>query len=239
MKLKKILFSILAGVMMMSSMGCKKPVSHEELAIKLLNEKYGEEFDIESVQSQSFSGGYYTVVAYPQEDSTLLFQAYINSDGTGVSDNYVTKVLCRNVAEQVAWNLNSLPGIYYIYVEVMHEPLMLDRPGISLKEFMEETPKNKFTINICYVPEGADAQEVYLGLTNVFQDMESISGKICLYVMDETNMAWVQEYRETHDQGYDEFEDIMESYFVGLIDFEKGTITTAKEEVIEMLESKL
>ena len=239
MKLKKVLYGILAGVIIMNSMGCEALISHEKLAIKLLNEKYNDSFEIETVQSQSFSGGYYTVVAYPQEDSTLLFQAYVNSDGTGVSDNYVTKILCRNLAERVAWNLNSLSGLYYIYIEVLHEPVMLDKPGITLEEFMKETPKNKFTINVCYVPEETNAEEVYSGITNILQGMESISGKICLYVMDETNMSWVQEYMETHDQCYDEFEDMVESYFTGLIDFEKGKITTTKEEVIRMLENKL
>ena len=239
MKVKKIIYGILTGVMIMNSIGCENVISHEQQAIKMLNEKYNDTFEIESVQSQSFSGGYYTVIAYQEEDSTLLFRADIDSDGTGLSDNYVTRILCRDMSEQVAWNLNSLPGTYYIYVEAMFEPTMLKKPGITLKEFMEETPKNKFTINVNYAPEGASAQEVYGGLTNILQNMENISGKIHLYIMDETNIAVVQEYMETHDRCYDEFEDMVESYSVGLIDFENGVITTAKEEVIRMLGNRL
>ena len=224
---------------MMNSMGCGNVISHEKQAIEMLNEKYNDSFEIESVQSQSFSGGYYTVIAYQEEEPTLLFRADIDSDGTGLSDNYVARILYRDMAEQVAWNLNQLPGTYYIYVEAMFEPTMLKKPGITLKEFMEETPKNKFTINVNYAPEETNPEEVYAGLANIFQNMENISGKIHLYIMDETHIARVQEYMETHDRCYDEFEDMVENASVGLIDFENGTIVTAKDEIIRMLENRL
>ena len=223
----------------MSSTGCENVVSYEEQAIRLLNEKYNDSFEIETVQSQSFSGGYYTVIAYQEDNADLLFRADINSDGSGLSDNYVTRLLYKDMAEQVAWNLNDLAGSYYVFVEAMFEPVMLSNPGITLKEFMEETPKNKFTINVNYAPDTTNSEEVYAGLLNILNDMEGISGKIHLYIMEESNIASVQEYMETHDQCYDEYEGMVESYSVGLIDFENGTITTTKEKIISMLENKL
>lgn len=239
MGIKKLIYEILTGVIIMSNTGCGNVVSHEKLAIRLLNEKYSESFEIESVQSQSFSGGYYTVIAYQEEEPELLFRAEINSDGTGLSDNYVTKILCRDMAEQVARNLNNLPGIYYIYVEVMFEPMGLSKKGITLKEFMEEMPMNEFIIHVNYVPEDGTSEEIYQGLGNILQNMEGITGRVQLYIMEETDLLWVQDYLETHDRGYGNFENMTESYYAGLIEFEKGVITTTKEEIIKMVENKL
>lgn len=239
MSVRKIIEIIVIGVMIMSTIGCDVLVSHEEQAVRLLNEKYKDSFVIEEVQSQSFSGGYYTVIAYQEDNADVLFRADVNSDGTGLSDNYVAKQLCWDMADQVARNLNDLEGTYYIYIELMFEPDMLSKPGITLKEFMRETPNNRFTINVNYAPDGTNPEAVYAGLSNILNEMESITGKIHLYLMDESNIAHVQEYMETHDRCYDEFEDWAELYSAGIIDFEDGKIVTTKEEIIKMLEKKL
>lgn len=99
----------------MNSVGCGKVSSYEEIAKEKLYERYQDDFEIENVQSHHFLSGYYTVIAYPQSDPTLLFRASINDDGSEESDNYVCTLVCQRLSEQVEKNLNALNGFYYVY----------------------------------------------------------------------------------------------------------------------------
>lgn len=223
----------------MGEMEVVRALSYEELAVKLLNAKYNDSFVIDVVQSHSFLRGYYTVIAYQENNGDVLFKADVNSDGTGISDNYITKLVCNHLADKVAQNLDALKGIYYIFTEVMMEPSMLDNIEITLEEFMEVTPKNKFTININYCPEDTNVEEVYSALTNVLNGLGCISGKIHFYIMDEPMLSKVQDYVETHDKCYDDYKKLVEEYLVEYIDFEKGTIKNTRDEIQKILENKL
>lgn len=223
----------------MSDTGMGKMLSLEEQAVNLLNEKYNDSFEVEIVQSNSFFRGFYTVIAYQEDNGDVLFRASVDSNGKGVSDNYVSRLVCQKLADKVAQNLDALKGVYYIYVKAMTEPSMLDNPNITIEEFMEVVPKNKFTIHVSYAPEETNAKEASEGFMNILKGMEYLSGRINLYVMDELMLAKVQEYMETHDKCYDGYQQMMKEYFAGVIYFEKGTVTSAKEEIVEMLENKL
>lgn len=217
----------------------EKILTYEDIAISLLNEKYNDTFEIEEVQSHSIFRGYYTVIAYQEENPDLLFRANVNTDGTAVSDNYVSKIVCKDLSNKVARNLDALKGIYYIFTQVLTEPTMLNNVRITLEEYLEANPKNKFTINVNYCPEETNAEEVYSGLCNILNGLDSISGKINLCVIDEEMFSKIQNYMETHDRCYDEYKHMIEEYSAGMIEFKKGTITTSKEEIMKILENKL
>jgi len=223
----------------MENTDLKRVYSYEELAVKLLNEKYQDSFEIEKVQNHRFLKGYYTVIAYQTENAEILFRARINADGKAVSDNYVTKIVCVDLADKVAQNLDVLGGIYYIFAEAMLEPEMLNNPKVTLEEFLSIFPKNKFTIYVNYCPKEKDADEIYQALKNALQDLPAINGKIRLFIMDEAMLSKVQDYQETRDRCYDDYEDMTEVYFAGEIPFENGKIKYTKEELRKILENKL
>ena len=216
-----------------------KGVSYEELAVELLNKKYDDFFEVERVQSHSYFRGYYTVIAYKKENPDLLFRAYVDSDGAGISDNYIAKWVCHQIADRVAQNLDALSGIYYISADTVMDIAALNNTNITIEEFVKEYPKTKYMIHVHFCPEETTAEEVYRGFGNAFHDLESITGKIYLYIVDETMLAKVQEYTETYDKYYDDYKTMMENYSVGLIEFENGKIKTTKEEFIKMLENRV
>ena len=207
-------------------------LSYEELAVKLLNKKFNDVFEIERVQAHQYLRGYYTVIAYQQDNADLLFRAYVDDDGGAISDNYVTKLVCNELSDKVAQNLNSLKGIYYIFSEAMMELTMLDDIETSLDEFLKGCPENKFSIHVNFAPEDTTAEEVALGLMHILNDLQALRGNIYLYIADQLTLAKIQEYRETHDTCYDDYEKIVESYYVGMIEFEKGTIILAATSIL-------
>lgn len=224
---------------MMENRVFDKAYSYEELAIKLLNEKYQDSFEIEKVQSHSIFKGYYTVIAYQTDNADFLFRAYVNSDGKALSDNYVTKMVCADLADKVAQNLDALRGIYYIFAEAKIEPKMLDNIELTIEEFLEVYPKNQFIIYINYCPEEKEADEIYESLENALVNIPPITGEIRFFIMDEDMLSKVQDYQETRDRCYDDYEDMMETYLAGIIPFENGSIKCTKEEFREKLENKL
>lgn len=216
-----------------------KAYSYEELAVKLLNEKYHDLFEIEEVQSHSYFKGYYTVIAYQTDNADFLFRANVNSDGKAISDNYVTKIVCADLADKVAQNLDALGGIYYIFAEAKMEPKMLDNIELTLEEFLGIFPKNQFTIYFNYCPEEKDADEIYKSLENALLDLSAINGTIRFFIMDEAMLSKVQDYQETRDRCYDDYKDMTEAYLAGVIPFEYGRIKCTKEEFRKILENRL
>lgn len=223
----------------MDNMVFDKAYSYEELAVKLLNEKYHDSFEIEAVQSHSIFKGYYTVIAYQTDNADFLFRAYVNSDGKAISDNYVTKIICADLADKVAHNLDTLSGIYYIFAEAKMEPKMLDNIELTLEEFLEVYPKNQFIIYINYCPDEKGADEIYKALENALADLPAIAGVIRFFIMDEVMLSKVQDYQETRDRCYDDYEDMTEAHLVGVIPFESGRIRCTKEEFRKKLENRL
>lgn len=224
---------------MMENMVFDKAYSYEELAVKLLNEKYHDSFEVEAVQSHSIFKGYYTVIAYQTDNADFLFRAYVNSDGKAISDNYVTKIVCADLADKVAKNLDELGGIYYIFAEAKMEPKMLDNTELTLEEFLQVYPKNQFIIYINYCPEEKEADEIYQSLENALLGLPDISGVIRFFIMDEAMLSKVQDYRETRDRCYDDYKDMTEPHLAGVLPFENGRIKCTREEFREKLENRL
>lgn len=239
MKRMKNKLIILAGAVIMSTTGCNKVLSHEEKAIQLLNAKYNDSFEVEECQSKNSFEEYYTVIAYQKNNPDILFKAEVDYDGKKVSDNYVSKILCRKISDQIAKNLDDLKGIYYIYSEPMVELTVLDDTDITVEKYMEISPLNKFIVYLNYCPEGDDAEDIFLALQGAFKDMECISGQIQLYIVDENMLMQIQNYLENNDALYDEYHSATEQYKAGNIKVENGKIIASKEEIEKILESRL
>ena len=220
----------------MNNVGCGKVSSYEEIAKEKLYERYQDDFEIENVQSHHFLSGYYTVIAYPQSDPTLLFRASINDDGSEESDNYVCTLVCQRLSEQVEKNLNALNGFYYVYSKPRIDTVNIQNKEMSVREYVQEFPSCAFRTYLFYCPETFDAEAFAFNIQQAFNGLEFIEGKIDMYfVPDEDSLGKIQNYLETHDQMYDEFKDIADSYYKGSIEFKFGSWSMSLEEIQEMV----
>lgn len=236
--IKTKIFSVIAlGVLIMSTVGCGKVIGYEELAEKLLNEKYNDEFVVEKIQSTSLLDEYYTALAYQKDNPETIFRVYVNNDGSGISDNYVSRLVCAQLSDTVARNLDSLNGIYYIYSSTLIDSLELDNPYILLSEYIDTHPKMKYNIYVFYSSDSMDQQNLYQGLANICQGLP-ISGNIYLHMMDESVLKDVQNYLENNDRIYDDGDQMFEPYSCGIIKFTNGILDSGKEEIFEMIEGR-
>lgn len=234
---KKISFAIVIGVMLMNAVGCEKLINYEELAERILNEKYKDEFVIEEVVRSNIFDDYYIATAYQADNPDTLFRVFVDNDGSAASDNYVGKIVCNQLSDQVAKNLDSVSGTYYIYSSTIVDSLEQMDPTITLDEYISSHPEMKYGIYLFYCPDEFDKEDIYHGLSEMFHGL-SISGNVYLHIMDESMMQKIQNYLETHDKIYDEGKQLMKPYSCGIIEFSDGMINSSRDEIFHMLEEK-
>ena len=220
----------------MNSTGCGKASSYEEIAKEKLYERYEENFEIEEVQNHYFLSGYYTVIAYPQSDPTLLFQASVNDDDSKESDNYVSTLVCRKLSEQVEKNLNGLNGTYYVYSKPRVDMVNISDKDISIREYVQKFPSCAFRTYLFYCPEIIDTYNFAVNIQQTFSELEFVNGRVDIYVIpDENTLGEIQNYIETHDQFYDEFGEISDDYYKGTIEYKDGIWDKSLEEIQGMV----
>ncbi len=220
---------------MMSTFGCGRSLSYEEMAEQELEERYHMPFEVDNIQEQNIFDGYYTVIAYQKEDPKTLFRATINADGSGESDNYVCKLVCQQITDRIARNLDALNGTYYIYTTPLIDSVGLTDVGMTVEQYMDRFPMDIFHIYLNYCPDQMDVDEFYKGLSNMFKGLDGLSGNIYLYMVKENTIRDIQAYLEENDKMYDEYKAIVDPYYVGSIPFEKGKIKLTVSEIKDMV----
>lgn len=176
-----------------------KPEEKEARAKAVLEQKYGIKFEIAEIYPQKFGELYYEVQAYPADDPLTRFSASIDTEDDGCSDTFVERRVCRDIAEQVAQNLDSLEGYYDLFVISRTPPAITADKDISIYDYSQLDKPNLFRVNLYVKPEGADAGALYQSLSGLLTGLEYLDCETRLYLVDQEQMEAVQAYLETHD----------------------------------------
>lgn len=208
--------------------------NYEETAEKLLYEKYHREFAVEKIISNNIFEKYCTALAYELDDPNTLFRVYINDDGKAVSDDYIDRLMEKELSDRIAKNLDALDGIYYIYTNTMLKTREEMDPDITFDEYMKAHPKMKYCIYLFYCQETGDVENVYQGLQKLLEDLP-LTGVMEMYLMNEEMLGKVQDYLESHDKIYDEGKQMIKSYACGRFEFQEGILAITKDEVVHFL----
>lgn len=133
-----ILTLILAAAIAVSTSGCSiiaRELGKEEekrLILSMLNEKYGEEFIVHSIESQGsggngvpnfkalfdFTGRYisYKTICSPKSNEEILFEAYERENGTVLYDDYPHAVVKHLIKEEVEKVISEYSDNFAVYV---------------------------------------------------------------------------------------------------------------------------
>ncbi len=169
------------------------PKAKEGRAKAALEKKYGEEFEIVRVYPQKFGELYYDVLAYAVNDPDTRFSASVDTEDDGVSDAFVERRVCAQIAENVSKNLDGLQGYYYVYVHAIGPQPICGDPNIGIEAYARLDPQNRFRAEVFLVPETADAGNIYSAVTKMYAGMEYLRVDARLVVVDENKMEDVQE----------------------------------------------
>lgn len=216
-----------------------RPEARENHAKAALEGKYNKEFEITEIYPQKFGDLYYSVQAYAVDDPELRFTADIDTEDEGVSDTYVERLICAELTRQAEKNLDGLPGYYYVFTHAIGPQPITDNAEISVEDYMALHPKNKFRFCLFFVPDNADASDVYGCLEKMLAGLDYISGDIQLFLINEEKMAAVQEYFAYNDDFKYGYSQLIEDFYTIEYTYEKGTIALTENNFISAMENRL
>ncbi|MBS6395737.1 MAG: hypothetical protein KH452_01115 [Clostridiales bacterium] len=146
MKMKKKIWKVIGVAVTAASLtACTdRRTEYKEQAVRLLEEKYGESFQIYSYLGREYLEDYYKVTACPEKSPDLLFEAKAACDGSYISDEYLVSGICRRAEEQIKENLGMIPGYLEIKVCSVMQRVKYTDTSMSVSEFVDLIPENSF-----------------------------------------------------------------------------------------------
>lgn len=243
---KKSIYILMMVVFMSNIVGCSKLTmyegkftTYEDSAKEQLEKKYNKSFVIKRMLSKNRIKRYCTVVAYDEEKPNLPFLAYVDIDGEGISDTYVSRRVCEKISNKVTQNIGDLDGTYFITSTAVAENGRFSNPEMTIEEYVDESSVSTFHVYMGYCPENgkiSNQEQLYMALSNAFNGMGDISGWIHVYIVDEGNLQYMKENAE-NNADYNVFIQSMDLYFMGYANYENGKLVTEKTEIMSMLDS--
>ena len=187
---KPLLLFMLLAMLTVALSGCGTAVK-EQQAQKLLEKKYGERFSVSVDKLQELGSGYYTAKAYSIQYPDMPFSVNVDNDGKNFSDNYVARRVCSRIEEQVYSNIHATKGKLLVHVEAMAHGHGLDDPDMTIPDFVNMNPSNRFSIHVfssSAEPSGGNIQKLLSGLECL------PGGTIYIYSTSDPTVSKMQKY---------------------------------------------
>lgn len=201
-----------------------RPEEKEQRAKEALERKYNREFEITAVYPQKFGELYYEVQAYAADDPLVRFTAAVDTEDDNISDSYPEQRVCAAISRKAEENLDGLPGIYYVRTHAVGPQPITDDADISIQDYAALDPLNLFRIEIYVTPEQSDTALCYKALSQLYHELECLTGTGRLFVINEEQMQAVQTYFDANDERTHEYTMLTQDFFFLDINYEKGVI---------------
>lgn len=232
---KTIIKSIIRTVIMALTLttlltACAGNEAREAKAKELLSEKYGKQFEISEIYRQGLTLPYFEAWAYDTENPDLVFSVTVDLEGEGFSDTYVQKCVCSKISDSVSMHLDDFPGTFFVNTETQGMQPYADNPNIDVKGYWELNSDNQFVISVFSVPETSDIRMVYQSLNDILSDISYLDAKVNFYIVDNESLQKVQDYFETYDKSYMDFEKEALKYAQVQLTYQNGTLITSADE---------
>ena len=200
------------------------------IAKELLEKKYGKDFEVQEVRPVELFQDEYQVIVYPYDFPELLFIAKVSLDGEKVTDNYALKMACNNYCESMLEKITELSGDIYLRLNSVNRGFAIEEKEITISEFQEKNPKNKYSLLFFYSPNEQKKDDLYSVIGQMLSGDEQISGKIMFYHVTQKQLSDIQLYLEAHDHIYMDFQDILDKVNPVEIPFDSGKISISEAE---------
>ena len=184
-----LLFMLLA-ILTAALSGCGT-TEKEQQAQELLEKKYGEQFSVSVDKFQELGSGYYTAKAYSIQYPDIPFSVSVDNDGKNFSDNYVARRVCSRIREQVYNNIHATKGKLLVHVEAMAHGHGLDDPDMTISDFVNMNPSNRFSVYIF----SSSAEPSAESIRNLLSGLECLpGGTLYIYSTSDHTVSKMQKY---------------------------------------------
>lgn len=190
-----------------------------EMAEKMLYEKYGEEFVVESLGGRwgTATDGYYTCNCYPKNNENLKFQATIDKDYDSIDDEYATKIGEINAANYIyEYCLKEIDETACVLVQSGNTSIESHNPDLSVEEFLNNN-KGYYVVYIL-VDENTNVEAILKNISKTpFYTSNAEMHLAIVFASDETKNKfneWNQFNTELDDELLSILENLNEKNYV-------------------------
>jgi hypothetical protein len=181
----------------------------EKLAVRLLGEKYGEEFEVLEVRPISFPFTHFKLICYPVENPGLLFEVRLSLDGKSIHEGYAVQKVCTRLADKLREKVSDEECEVYIRVESVKKEI--PETDMPLDDFLNAYSTNKYRIVLFYTSSGQrEIPETVF--KEILDGEERLSGVIRAYCLPEKEYADALAYAESHDRFYMDFDEKLKGF---------------------------
>lgn len=199
-------------------------------AEELLEQKYGEQFNVLECYGRINFGGDYEVVAASQEHPDVLFEAKVLKEDLFLSDEYVTSRVCRSIEEQILQNLGDLPGYLFVKVQAISKSIDSANADMTIQEYLKLKDNNRFVVYLHFSPTEKNVERVYETIKRIFLEIDGMNGTIQLYIVEEDMLRQVQEHLDELPKIDKKYREILNEIDRISIPFENSKIQMTEDE---------
>lgn len=225
--MKSIKFSclIITTVILVTLTACgighiRQSVDYTKIA-ETLNEKYNENFKF--INCYPANGGTYEVVGYSEKHPKSLFETKIASNGTYISDDYVSSRICSKIEEIIAYNINGLDYNYIVKVGSVANNVKYLDANMSIEEFQKLIPANRYAVYLIIDSSEKTIDNAEI-IEKAFTGLVGISGNLNIYETNNDKMYEIDDWMENNAEVEHSFDKILNDSVQSTYSFENGVV---------------
>lgn len=195
--------------------GCQEMQQERvQLAQRMLADKYQEEFVVYS-QGKSYgteANNTFTVIAYPEMQKDLKFEAEIEKEGAYMFDQYVSRKISAKIEQQVEKVLASEIDDFEVKIGASNKVTDTVDSNISIEEFVQLEDSLQFAAYIVVNKneiEKMETQQLYTLISDIYRNIPNIKGSVRLYFTTIDKIDLVHDYLNETANMDEGFKDIV------------------------------
>lgn len=167
----------------------------EDQTREMLQEKYGEDFEILSIGKSYGNMGNmtYTALCRPKGEKECLFLTEADKEGTYFQDEYISTLISQKIEDALEESLEDMAEDCYIHVAPGSKYVDSSDTDMTLEEFLQRNPKNRFAIYAAIEGEEGQTEKVTAALGKALENIDKINGSLRISFLDEQGVEAVRE----------------------------------------------
>ncbi|MEH7491352.1 DUF5037 domain-containing protein [Neobacillus niacini] len=241
-KVKTSALLLLVIIALLGMSGCMNFMfgpSRDEIAKKVLKEKYNEDFSIYG-SGEGFgtlTGNTFKVVASPEGNKDLMFEAKIQKEGKWMIDEYVEALLEDEIKQTASEKIRELTDDFFLKVYVgWADTGYTDKNKVSLDDVFKRDTKVPIVLTLLLDKTAMatiDAEKEFQVYQELFAEKLPIRAALEIYYTDTETIQKSEEYFKKNAETYDDFDQMLEGFKENGFGVREGQILIPFDQFIE------
>lgn len=198
----------------------------EDQTREMLQEKYGEDFEILSIGKSYGNMGNmtYTALCRPKGEEECLFLTEADKEGAYFQDEYISTLISQKIENVLEESLEDMAEDCYIHVAPGSKYVDSSDTDMTLEEFLQRNPKNRFAIYAAIEGEEGQTEKVKAALGRALENIDKINGSLRISFLDEQGVEAVKERMQQQGITDSRFMELLSQGEERIFDIKEGKI---------------